>query len=437
MTMAIQDLQPGDIIQDTYEIVKLLGEGGMGATFEGRNITTDTKYAVAIKVMSAEIARNDKAEQLFRRESSLLRTVQSDAVARYETILQDKQGRLFLIMEYVEGKSLADYIKKDARLSPLDVARLGLRLSTGLAAIHKLNIVHRDIAPDNIQVPDDNIIGAKLIDFGLASNTIGTEKTIIGDSIAGKFSYMAPEQFSGEASSATDVYALGLVLIRIAGVPVPGEGQGAGAIEMRRKDLSLKGSGLPPVLARTLQQMLRANPKKRTVDLVPLFQNTIKALEEGKSGLTSKISVTNADGVSQKKTALLPILVILVAIGAGAYFYLMRSGNLEGESVEQSDAAHKAVAAKNPFDAVDTLISEKKLDAAFGALMALSVDETKLQDTKIEALLRVAAMYDPKTHDTETSPFPRANEGAARRMYQRAADLGSNKAQAALYRLGE
>jgi hypothetical protein len=434
MTMAIQGLQPGDIIQDTYQIVKLLGEGGMGATFEGTNRTTG--HPVAIKVMSAEIARNDKAVQLFRRESSLMRTVQSDAVARYETTLQDSQGRLFLIMEYVPGNSLADYIKKGARLNPLDVARLGLRLSTGLAAIHKLNIVHRDIAPDNIQVPDENIVGAKLIDFGLASNTIGTEKSIIGD-------YMAPEQlglFGGKASAATDVYALGLVLMRIAGLPVPGEGQGAGAIEIRRKDISLKGSGLPPVLAKTLRQMLRADPAKRSVDLVPLFHKTIGALENGTGTGASKTSVTGLEGGVANKSKAVPITIILAvvaAFGVGVYFHLSKPALLDGESVKQAEKAQYAVTAQNPFEEVDKLITANNLDAAFGALMALSVDETKTTKTKIEALLRVAGMYDPETHDIATSPFPRPNAGAARRMYQRAADLGSDMAQAAMYRLGE
>ena len=442
MTIAIQGLQPGDIIQDTYQIVRLLGEGGMGATFEGKNLTTG--HAVAVKVMSAEIARNEKASQLFRRESSLMRTVHSDAVARYETTLQDSKGRLFLVMEYVNGKSLADYIKKGARLGADDVARLGLRLATGLAAIHALNIVHRDIAPDNIQVPDDNIIGAKLIDFGLASDTIGTEKSIIGDSIAGKFSYMAPEQlglFGGKASAATDVYALGLVLMRIAGHPVPGEGQGAAAIEVRRKDISLKGLGMAPALSKALQKMLRADPTKRATDLVPLFQQTIAALETGAAGKPAKATATDFQQTSQKSSKAIPIVAVLVllaaAIGGGAYYYFMGGKNLRGPSVQQAQVAQDAVAAADPFKEVDSLIAEGKLDPAFGALMALSAGEDQDTQTKIKALIRIAQMYDPQTHDTATSPFPRPNPGAAERMYQRAADLGSDAAQAALDRLAQ
>ncbi|WP_456385719.1 serine/threonine-protein kinase [Profundibacter sp.] len=444
MTNSTQGLKPGDIIQDTYEIIRLLGEGGMGATFEGRNLATG--HSVAIKVMSAEFSRNEKAVQLFRRESSLMRTVHSDAVARYETTLQDKTGRLFLVMEFVQGKSLADYAAKGARLGDDDLAKLGLRLATGLAAIHKLNIVHRDIAPDNIQVPDDDILGAKLIDFGLASNTIGTEKSIIGDSIAGKFSYMAPEQmgmFGGKATAATDIYALGLVLLRISGRKVPGEGMGLAALEARRTDISLKGLGFAPPLAKLLTAMLRADPAKRPTDLVALFRKVVEAI--GKSNRpASSIGKTavEATGIEADETSrsLLPIAVaalVLVVAGAGAVWTFV---DFSGDTSGQSSAAQQVVAADNPFQEVDDLLGKggsDNLNAAFGALMALSQAEDASDASKIEATLRVARMYDPQTHSTETSPFPKPNASAAMRMYQRAADLGSNAGATAVERLKE
>ena len=131
---AAQGLKPGDIIQDSYRIDALLGEGGMGATFRGTNLATGD--VVAIKVMTADFARVPQSVDLFKREARLLRTVRSDAVIRYETILQDKQGRLFLIMEFVAGRPLSHYIERGARLSPRDVLKLGIRLADGLAAIH-------------------------------------------------------------------------------------------------------------------------------------------------------------------------------------------------------------------------------------------------------------------------------------------------------------
>lgn len=452
MTNTVQGLKPGDIIQDTYETIRLLGVGGMGATFEGRNRATG--HSVAIKVMSADFARNEKAVQLFRRESSLMRTIHSDAVARYETTLQDKAGHLFLVMEFVPGKSLAAYINKGARLGDSDVAKLGLRLATGLAAVHKLNIVHRDIAPDNIQVPNDDILGAKLIDFGLASNTIGSEKSIIGDSIAGKFSYMAPEQlglFGGKAMAATDVYALGLVLLRIAGHPVPGEGMGAAALEARRKDLSLKALGIAPPLAKVLTAMLRADPAKRPTDLVPLFRKAIEGIDKGGKSPRKNTAAPESDAFHHGATEIdtqgksgsaLPVVIaalVLVLATAGAVWYFVDFGSgSRGHSADQAETAQQVVAADNPFQQVDDLLAKggnDNLNAAFGALMALSRAEGAKEAEKIEALMRIAQMYDPETHSPETSPFPEPNVSAAVRMYQRAADLGSADAATAVERL--
>lgn len=192
MNATIESLKPGTIIQDTYKITRLMGEGGMGATFAGRNLATD--HDVAIKVISTAFSDNKRAVDLFRREANLLRTIQHEAVVRYETTLQDKEGRLFLVMELLDGAPLSDYVQKGARLGSEDVLRLGRRLAAGLDAIAAVGMVHRDIAPDNIFVPGGDIQSAKLIDFGLASNTVGTEKSILGDDFAGKFSYCAPEQ---------------------------------------------------------------------------------------------------------------------------------------------------------------------------------------------------------------------------------------------------
>ncbi|MEM7710470.1 MAG: protein kinase, partial [Pseudomonadota bacterium] len=145
MNTVSESLKPGDLIQDTYRIDRLLGEGGMGATFAGRNIASD--HPVAIKVISASFADNKRATDLFKREASLLRTIQHEAVVRYETTLQDRQGRLFLVMELLDGHSLAYFLGRGARLSPEDALRLGRRLAAGLDAVAAVGAVHRDIAP--------------------------------------------------------------------------------------------------------------------------------------------------------------------------------------------------------------------------------------------------------------------------------------------------
>lgn len=445
MEHSVLGLKPGSVLQDTYEIKSLLGEGGMGATFRGLNRASG--HEVAIKVMTPSFAKNKKAVDLFRREANLLRTVRSDAVVRFETSMLDKDGRLFLVMEFVPGHPLAHYLKKGARLSSDDVLKLGLRLSQGLEAIHKLGIVHRDVAPDNVMISHEDINQAKFIDFGLASDSVGTDKSIIGDSFAGKLRYCAPEQlglFGNEVSAATDAYALGLVLMRTSGLKLPGEGKGFAAVEDRKTDVKITDPKVEPGLKWALEQLLKANPKDRPTDLPSLFRQAL-------SGGTKKASSAGAAPAKQSNAApeasggsKLPLIaaavVGLAMIAGGAWYVLNGAGGPSVEVNESVEIAQDAVAADNPLTAARDLLAaggSQNLDAALGALIAISNDQELPQQDRADANILIAEMYDPKTHSTVTSPFPRPDPSAARRYYQRAVDLGSDPAREALNRLGE
>ena len=449
MEQSILGLRPGDVIQDTYRVDDILGEGGMGATFRATNLATG--HTVAIKVMMPDFARNKRAVEMFRRESSLLRTVRNDAVIGYETTLLDTEGRLFLVMEYVDGKPLAHYLKRGARLSSLDVLKLGHRLAGGLVAIHAHGIVHRDIAPDNILIPNDNVQYAKMIDFGLASNTIGSEQSILGNDFAGKLSYCAPEQlglFDNKAQKATDVYALGLVLLKTAGLPVPGEGRGFAALDARREDIKVDSSRISPVLARTLEQMLQADPKDRPEDILAVFRAALEN-ESGQIG-TSKVKsdrvVSDATGQARtstksKRGVLLVLwvggLLGVIGGGIGAHFAMNQSKPPVGSQVE---TARTALTATDPLVETVALIKAggtQNLNAALAALIAYQKDTANPDRSRSRAAILIAQMYDPHSFDPVRSPFPAPNEKAARRYYQIAVDLGSSEAAEALRRLSE
>lgn len=455
-------LKPGDVVQDTYRIDALLGEGGMGTTFRGTNLATgDT---VAIKVMTAEFMRIPKAVDLFKREARLLRTVRSDAVIRYETTLQDRQGRTFLIMDFVQGRPLSSYIASGARLKPEDLVKLGLRLAEGLAAIHVLGIVHRDIAPDNIMIPDDDVMKAKLIDFGLASDSMGTEKSIIGDSYAGKFSYSAPEQFGlagGKVSPATDVYSLALVLLKVAGLTVPGEGAGIGVVEHRRMDLTLPSDvPLPPVLKKTLETMLRLDPAQRPTDTVMLLSETLAVLRRQpastssgraayarlSSGRESDVgagSLERKEGGKLRLGLMVTATVVLVALAGGGVYGWKSGWFVNGTpqvSQGQASVAKDLVNSADPFAEINARIDaggEENLNAVFGGLMTIARDPSNSAETRQKAYVMLAEMYDPATFDARRSPFREPDANAARRQYTSAAELGSELAKSALARLKE
>lgn len=438
-------LRPGSVVQDTYRIDHLLGEGGMGATFKATNMATG--HDVAIKVMSPAFSANKRAVELFRRESTLLRSVRNDAVIGYETTLMDGQGRLFLVMEFVDGKPLADYVRKGLRLKPEDVLALGARLAGGLASIHALGIVHRDVAPDNILIPHENIRDAKLIDFGLASDTIGTDKSIIGDSFAGKLSYSAPEQLGlhgNVARPATDAYALGLVLMKVAGLPVPGEGKGFAALDDRRHDIKITAPAnrVPPLLVRVLEALLRTEPEKRPSDLAGLFTTAQAELAKA-GGFKPEKPVVPTPGKQpqpERRGLSLPVIAalgvaVVAAIGIG---FLFLRGDGPPKPMEDVALVEQVLAADDPLAEVEKLIAtgdRTSLSAALGTLLVYQRDTENSQETRQRAAMMIAQMYDPATFDGARSPFDEPNAAAARRYYQAAADLGSTPARDALSRL--
>lgn len=457
MNAIIDSLAPGTVIQDTYKIEKPLGEGGMGATFAALNLVSQHK--VAIKVISSSFADNSRAVELFKREANLLRSLQHDAVVRYETIFQDKEQRLYLVMEMLDGQPLSYYLGKGARLGSEDVLRLGLRLASALDSLSAAGAVHRDVAPDNIFVPDDDIQSAKLIDFGLASDTVGTEKSILGTDFAGKFSYCAPEQLGvidAPVTGRTDGYSLGLVLMKTAGLPVPGEGKGMAAGSYRRDDIQISADGVSPALRYVLGELLRADPKDRPDQMVPLFEAALSGNFEpspvsgaGKAKTTSGAkpnpSTSSAPTKTQKSRApvfAIATVVLLSAVGGGGYWWASQNkgSSATGDAIEQGDIGAGALQADDPLAEIKALIASggaDNLNGALAALLAMGRDATASTDARIAALIMAAEMVDPETFDADASPFDAPNPGMARRFYQSAADLGSDTATAAANRLKE
>jgi hypothetical protein len=170
-------------------------------------------------------------------------------------------------MEFVEGTSLSDFLRK----GPIAVDQLRVlqkRLAAGLQAAHELGIIHRDVSPDNIILPGENLARAKIIDFGIARSTQG-EGTVIGSGFAGKFSYVSPEQlglFGGDVGPASDIYSLGLVLAEAAlGKAIDMGHSHVDVIDKRRRVPDL--SGVDAKVRPLLTAMLQPNPKDRPASM--------------------------------------------------------------------------------------------------------------------------------------------------------------------------
>jgi len=261
-------LQPGaKILNDTYVIESCLGKGGMGEVYKAEHIELGAKRA--IKIIIPEYSQNQQYVQLFIEEARKLSLVNNDAIVRYYEFSRDEVGARYLVMEFVDGESLATLLM-GRRLPPAEVIALLKRLAQGLAAAYERGIkAHRDISPANIILPQGKVENAKVIDFGIAKSGDAGGVTLIGSDFAGKFSYASPEQIGlyggpDHVDQKSDIYSLGLVLAAAAigfGKRLDMGTEPASVTIARQKvpDLGAVPSELRPIIAR----MLEPRPENR------------------------------------------------------------------------------------------------------------------------------------------------------------------------------
>ena len=207
--------QIGSIIKARYHILGILGKGGSGLTYQAED--SFTSRHVALKELSLEGVSNWKKLELFEREAKVLANLSHPAIPNYVDYFQidAADNRFFyLVQELAEGKSLADWVAAGKRFSEAEVHHIALEMLQVLQYLQGLHppIIHRDIKPQNIIRRQDGRIF--LVDFG-AVQTVYRNTIAFGSTVVGTYGYMAPEQFRGQASPATDLYGLGTTLLNL------------------------------------------------------------------------------------------------------------------------------------------------------------------------------------------------------------------------------
>jgi len=194
------------MIGERFRIERRLGRGGMAAVYLAHD--QELGRPVAVKVLET-LAGEDESRRRFLREAQLAaRLTHPNIVTVYDAGEHD--GSLYIVMEYVEGETLAERFARRGRLPPEEVVGLGRQACAGLQHAHDAGLVHRDVKPQNLLVRSDGTL--KISDFGIARAAEATQITMAG-TILGTAGYLAPEQASGEeASAAADVYGLAAVL---------------------------------------------------------------------------------------------------------------------------------------------------------------------------------------------------------------------------------
>ena len=202
-----EHFEPGTIVAGRYRILGLLGRGGMGEVYRADDLRLEQQ--VALKFLARSRVADEEWLARFHGEVRLARRVTHPNVNRVYDI-GEADGEVFLSMEYVDGENLGSLLKRIGRLPIERALRMARELCAGLGAAHDQGVLHRDLKPANVMV--DGLGHARIMDFGIA--VAKSDTASVGT--AGTPAYMAPELFEGvEASVASDVYSLGVVLFEM------------------------------------------------------------------------------------------------------------------------------------------------------------------------------------------------------------------------------
>jgi len=270
----VHTAQHSSLIGGRYQIVKRIGQGGMGKVYEVNHIHLSRQFA--LKIISSQVAETDEARELFYREARFASAMSHPNITSVVDFGEDEKVGMFMVMEFVAGEPLHKLLFREKRLSVRKACEIVLQVAEALHYIHKQNVVHCDIKTENILIAEEELEGkrsrmvAKLLDFGLARPLTGPRAST---SLSGTPHYVAPERIRGEpASPSSDVYGVGILMYELLTGQVPWDGPVqkilAGHLDEKPKPPSqLIPDGLDPAVENLVLHALAKRPSERHKDM--------------------------------------------------------------------------------------------------------------------------------------------------------------------------
>jgi hypothetical protein len=262
--------ETGRLLSGVYAVGSRLGRGGMGEVYKATD--TRTGNSVAIKMMHPHLSKHARALRRFLREAAILRDVANEHVVRLFSIEQD-EGRLFSVLELLDGETLQQLLGRAGPLSKPDVARLADHVAAALDVAHARGIVHRDVNPANVflcRAGEDQPFSAKLLDFGVSKLLDADTMLTVEGGLLGTPAFMSPEQAAGRQKSVderTDIYSLGLVIHTALAGEQPFKGDLPHLLEAIRHDsppkISLLRSDVSARVDAVLEKAVDHSPERR------------------------------------------------------------------------------------------------------------------------------------------------------------------------------
>ena len=317
-------IPPGTLLGTRYEIVQMLGEGGMGAVYKAMD--RELERMVALKIIKPELALHEEILARFKQELILARRITHKNVIRIFD-LGDADGVKFITMEFIEGKDLSSLIKEKGRLSFAECADYMSQVCTALDAAHTEGVVHRDLKPQNIMVDKNNRI--TVMDFGIARTMEQGGMTNTG-ALIGTPDYMSPEQVMGEKVDArSDLFTLGIIFYQLLIGKLPYQADTVqAAMYKRTKEISKTPKDVDPevpvMLSDITAKSMQLEPAQRYQSAAEMQQD----IDAWRGGNTKKIEIPLPPTVIVapppvafwKKPAAIGVSAVLLLFGVGGAY---------------------------------------------------------------------------------------------------------------------
>ena len=273
-------IMKGQKINDRYQIIKTIGEGGMANVYLAYDTILDRN--VAVKVLRGDLATDEKFVRRFQREALSASSLSHPNIVEVYDVGEDN-GSYYIVMEYIEGKHLKQLLKKRGSLTLTEVVDIMLQVTDGMGAAHDSYIIHRDIKPQNIMILENGLI--KITDFGIAMALNSTQLTQT-NSVMGSVHYLPPEQASGKgATIQSDVYSMGILMYELLTGTLPFRGDNAVEIALKHiknpfPSVREKLPNIPQSIENIILKATAKNVKNRYADANEMHEDLKTALSD-------------------------------------------------------------------------------------------------------------------------------------------------------------
>ena len=288
----------GQKINDRYQIIRTIGEGGMANVYLAHDTILDRE--VAVKILRGDLADDEKFVRRFQREAISASSLSHPNIVEMYDVGED-DGQYYIVMEYVEGKTLKSLVKRRGKLTLTEVVDIMLQLTSAVACAHDSYIIHRDIKPQNVLIKDDGTV--KITDFGIAMALNSNELTQT-NSVMGSVHYLPPEQANGSgATIKSDIYSLGILMFELLTGKLPFKGENAVEIAIKQmKEKIPSVVAIDPMIPQSIENIIlkacAKNPKNRYDNVLEMHEDIKNALNEDKTNekrVTYKYSESDLD----------------------------------------------------------------------------------------------------------------------------------------------